>query len=492
MSPHHSNSTDESLASGHEHDERKIFEWRTIRRVDRRILPLLGLMYAVATLDGGNLGLARTAGMGDDLGLDIGSRYSLISTSFFIPYVLLQLPSNLILRYVGPRICLAFYVISWGAVQLGMAFVPSWGWLLVCRTLLGVFEAGFFSAITFIITTWYRRHEVQTRLAFFFLMTQGINAFGAILAYALSLLAGQRGLNGWQWIFIIEGAITIAFGMIAYFFIPDFPDRNNFLSAEETKFILARIDADRGDALPDDVTTDKVLKHLRDWILWTFVVMFLAATTPAYAISFFSPVILSGMGWGIRDSLLLTAPPYIFAVFVAFTFSWVSDRTQKRAIFLAVQTLITLTGSAVTGFAAESGVRYFGIFLMAAGSLGSVPSILAYSANNVVGHSKRSVSTAVISAARGVGGIMASTVFRQQDYPRYLNGLWTVIGLQIALLVTLSITTFTFHRRNVLSKRVSNPINFAPRSPPLVRLDAPGDGSNGKSYSSPSHHSAVA
>ncbi|KAL0063494.1 hypothetical protein AAF712_009588 [Marasmius tenuissimus] len=88
---------------------------------------------------------------------------------------------------------------------------------------------------------------------------------------------------------IIEGAVTIAFGMIAYFFIPDFPDRNNFLSAEETKvggaskirddFILARIDADRGDALPDDVTTDKVLKHLRDWILWAF------ATTPAYAIS---------------------------------------------------------------------------------------------------------------------------------------------------------------------------------------------------------------
>ncbi|KAK1229025.1 hypothetical protein PQX77_007926 [Marasmius sp. AFHP31] len=470
MSPHHSNSTDESLASGHEHDARKIFEWKTIRRVDRRILPLLGLMYAVATLDGGNLGLARTAGMGADLGLDIGSRYSLISTSFFIPYVLLQLPSNLILRYVGPRVCLAFYVISWGAVQLGMGFVPSWGWLLVCRTLLGVFEAGFFSAITFIITTWYRRHEVQTRLAFFFLMTQGINAFGAILAYALSLLAGKRGLNGWQWIFIIEGAVTIAFGMIAYFFIPDFPDRNNFLSAEETKFILARIDADRGDALPDEVTTDKVLRHLRDWVLWAFVVMFLAATTPAYAISFFSPVILSGMGWGVRDSLLLTAPPYIFAVgpllgshiptlivelkvFVAFTFSWVSDRTQKRAIFLAVQTLITLTGSAVTGFAVEPGVRYFGIFLMAAGSLGSVPSILAYSeqsANNVVGHSKRSVSTAVISAARGVGGIMASTV--QQDYPRYVNGLWTVIGLQVALLVTLSITTFTFNRRNVLSR----------------------------------------
>ncbi|KAF9263892.1 MFS general substrate transporter [Marasmius fiardii PR-910] len=456
--------TRESLASTVDPDDYKSFERETIRLVDRRILPLFGLMYAIATLDGGNLGLARTAEMGTDLGLDIGSRYSIVSTSFFIPYIVLQLPSNLALRYVGPRICLAFYVISWGAVQVGMGFVPTWGWLLFCRTLLGVFEAGFFSAITYIITTWYRRHEVQTRLAFFFLTTQAINAFGAILAYALSLLAGKQGLNGWQWIFIVEGSVTVLFGMVTYFYIPDFPDRNNFLTAEQTKLILDRIEGDRGDSLPDEFTAKKVLSHLGDWVLWAFVIMFLAGTTPAYAISFFSPVILTGMGWGVRDSLLLTAPPYIFAVVIAFIASWLSDRTRKRAIFLAVLTMMTLAGAAITGFASDPGVRYFGIFLTLAGSLGSVPSILAYSANNVVGQSKRSVTTAVISSSRGVGGIIASTVFRQQDYPRYLNGLWTVIGLQIGLLATLAVTTFVFSRRNRLLRKgkLSSPLEGQP------------------------------
>ncbi|KAG7093368.1 hypothetical protein E1B28_007050 [Marasmius oreades] len=456
--------TRESLVDTTDPDDYKSFERETIWLVDKRILPLFGLMYAVATLDGGNLGLARASGMGADLGLDIGSRYSLVSTCFFIPYIVLQLPSNLVLRYAGPRICLAFYVVSWGAVQVGMGFVPTWGWLLVCRTLLGVFEAGFFSAITYIITTWYRRHEVQTRLAFFFLMTQAINAFGAILAYALSLLAGRRGLNGWQWIFIVEGSVTLLFGMMTYFYIPDFPDRNNFLTARQTKLVLDRIEQDRGDSLPDNITTKKVLKHLSDWVLWAFVVMFLAGTTPAYAMSFFSPIILSGMGWGVRDSLLLTAPPYIFAVIIAFLFSWLSDKARNRAIFLAILTVITLTGAAVTGFAPNPGVRYFGIFLTLAGSLGSVPSILAYSANNVVSHSKRSVTTAVISSSRGVGGILASTVFRQQDYPRYSNGLWTVIGLQLGLLATLTITTFVFNRRNISSRKgkLSSPLEGQP------------------------------
>ncbi|KAI3598504.1 high-affinity nicotinic acid transporter [Moniliophthora roreri] len=395
------------------------FEVQTLRRVDRRLLPILGLMYAVAVIDGGNLGLARTAGMGEDLGLDIGSRYSIVSTFFFIPYILLQLPSNLILRYVGARTCIAFYVISWGAVQLGMGFVPSWGWLVVCRTLLGVFEAGFFSAVTFIITTWYRRHEVQTRLAFFYLLTQAIAGFSAILAYAISLLKGKCGLNGWRWIFIIEGAGTIAFGIVSCAFLPDFPDRNTFLTKEETKLILDRIEQDRGDALPDKVTTAKVLRHMGDPMLWAYALMFMAATMPAYAISFFSTIIISGMGWDVGSSLLLTAPPYIFAV---------SSLPQQDV----------LDASRVFWPIAR----------------------IMWSATPRC----RSVTTAVVASSRGIGGIIASTVFRQQDYPRYINGIWTMIGLQLGLLAVLGITTFVFMRRNRLSRKgkLSAPLEGQP------------------------------
>ncbi|KAG6918548.1 hypothetical protein DXG01_013638 [Tephrocybe rancida] len=208
---------------------------KTIRHVDFRMLPLLGLLYAVALIDRTNLGIARIAGMEKDLKLFVGDRYSIASCLYFIPYILLQLPSNVVLRKLGARTWLTICVGGWGVAQLGMGFVPQWGYLVLCRVFLGIFEAGFFPALVFIITTWYKRHEVQKRLAFFYLFSIFIGGFSSIFAYALTLIAPRGGLNGWQWIFIIEGIITIFLGLLTFLFVPDFPDKNRFLTTEQTK-----------------------------------------------------------------------------------------------------------------------------------------------------------------------------------------------------------------------------------------------------------------
>ncbi|RXW19666.1 hypothetical protein EST38_g6179 [Candolleomyces aberdarensis] len=192
------------------------FVQKTIRMVDWRMLPLLGLLYAVALVDRANLGIARTAGMGDDLELGAGERYSIASMIYFVPYIILQVPTNLFLRKLGAQLFLTICVVGWGAAQLGMGFVPNWGLLSLCRALLGVFEAGFFPALVFIITTWYKRHEVQKRLAVFYLSSIVIAGFSSILAYAITFLKGKGGLGGWQWIFIIEGILTIVLGIFTW------------------------------------------------------------------------------------------------------------------------------------------------------------------------------------------------------------------------------------------------------------------------------------
>ncbi|KAJ3565563.1 hypothetical protein NP233_g7554 [Leucocoprinus birnbaumii] len=231
-----------------------------------------------------NLGIARAAGMDHDLGLSIGSRYSIVSFVYFIPYTILQFPSNIILRKLGVSNWLTFCVVSWGAVQLAMGFVSSWEYLALCRVLLGAFEAGFFPALVFVITTWYTRHEVQKRLGAFYLVSILTGGFSPIFAYLLTLLGGKQGIPAWAWIFIIEGAITIFFGLVSWFFIPDFPDRNGFLTKEETKLVLERVERDRGDSVPDELTCSKIAVHLRDWKMWAFGLMYFCATVPAYAI----------------------------------------------------------------------------------------------------------------------------------------------------------------------------------------------------------------
>ncbi|KAF9012523.1 major facilitator superfamily domain-containing protein [Cyathus striatus] len=428
--------------------ERAAFERKTMRYVDWRILPLLALLYSFALIDRINLGAAFTAGMGVDLKLTVGERYNIATCLYFVPYILLQLPGNLVLRRFGVRNWLTFTVVGWGAVQLGMGFVKAWGYLTLCRILLGIFEAAFFPAMLFIISTWYKRHEVQTRIAIFYLISITMGGLSPILAWALSLLDGRQGIPGWKWIFIIEGAITLALGIVSWFFIPEFPDRNQFLTPEQTAIVLKRIDEDRGDAKPDPLTFEKVRKHLSDWTLWAYGTMFLCSTMPAYAQAYFISIILKGMGWDKTHSLLLSAPPYGPPIVLTLLASWLSDKYRHRTGFIVVPAFVCITGLLLTAFAKQNAVRYFGTFLTNAGNSATIPGILAYASNNVTSHSKRSVQSAMTVALGGIGGIMASTVFRAKDAPRYLPGLGVTIGSQVLLLIVLGITTTHFYRLN--------------------------------------------
>ncbi|KAF9049870.1 major facilitator superfamily domain-containing protein [Panaeolus papilionaceus] len=424
------------------------FVRRTLRLIDWRMLPLLGLLYSVALIDRTNLGIARIAGMELDLKLYLGERYSIASMIYFIPYILLQIPGNVILQWLGARTWLTICVVGWGVAQLGMGFVPTWGWLVFCRIWLGVFEAGFFPALVFIITTWYKRHEVQKRLAVFYLVSIVLGGFSSILAYGLAQLNGKGGLGGWAWIFVIEGIVTIVLGIITWLFVPDFPSKSKFLTPEQTKMILDRVEADRGDSLPDKTTGAKVLQHMADPVVWIMALMFMCSTMPAYAIGFFITIILGTMGYDVKMSLLLTAPPYVFAAMSCFFFAYLSDKTQRRALWLAVQNVICLVGLFITGYSNNQGARYFGLFLVNAGASGCVPGVLAYNANNITSHSKRAVSSAIVVAAGGIGGIFATMVYRQVDKPRYLPGIWATIACQFAMLACLAYTTWLFTRRN--------------------------------------------
>ncbi|KAF5348639.1 hypothetical protein D9758_006746 [Tetrapyrgos nigripes] len=306
----------------------------------------------------------------------------------------------------------------------------------------------------------YRRHEVQKRLAAFYLLSITISGFSSILAYVFSLLDGRNGIAGWSWIFIIEGAITMFLGGIGYFIMPDFPDKNTFLTAEQTALVLKRVEMDRHDSVPDPITSAKVMHHLQDWTLWAYGVMFACSTLPAYMLAYFISIILKGMGFSTTDSLLLSAPPYGPAFISAMFFAWISDKKKHRAGFIAAQALITLVGVCLTAFAQDNGVRYFGTFLINAGSSGCIPGVLSYGANNVVSQSKRAVQTALTIAFGGIGGIIASTVFREQDFPKYLPGLWVTLAAQLLLMALVGITTLHFRRLNRLARegKLSKPL----------------------------------
>lgn len=444
-------------------------EKEIIHRVDRRLLPILGLMYAVSLIDRTNMSNARIAGMQEELRLDIGERYSIALLVFFIPYFLFELPSNIVLRKVGAALWLGGITLAWGLVMMGMGFVKSWGALAALRAVLGLFEAGFFPGCVYLISCWYVRYEVQKRLAAFYLVSVLAGGFSSLLAYGLMQMDGLGGYRGWSWIFIMEGLLTILIAVAAFFLIIDFPDKllqtkHAFLSATEVEIIKHRIERDRADSEDDPLTWAKTGHHLKDWKLWVYAFLFMCSTLPSYAFSYFLPVILRiSFGYSVEKAQLLTAPPYVFAVTVAMILAFCADKAKMRGPFIAAQAVMTIIGLLVVLYAKPTGARYFGVFLGIAGCSGNVPAILAYQSNNIRGQSKRSVGSALQVGFGAIGGILASTVFREQDAPTYLYGFWATMGSQFLILVLLGITSTYFITQNKAQRegRRSEPIEGA-------------------------------
>lgn len=212
-----------------------------------------------------------------DLELYVDKRYSIALLMFFIPYFIFELPSNIVLRKVGAANWLSLIVVLWGAIMISMGFVTNWGQLTALRTVLGFFEAGFFPGCVYLVSCWYVRFEIQKRMAAFYLISVVVGGFSNILAYGLVQLKGKAGLNGWRWIFIIEGLITCLLGILAFFVIIDFPDKvrekgKKFLTEAEVEIIKGRIDRDRDDSVADPLTGAKIKKHLCDFKLWALYV----------------------------------------------------------------------------------------------------------------------------------------------------------------------------------------------------------------------------
>ncbi|KIW01781.1 uncharacterized protein PV09_06953 [Verruconis gallopava] len=438
-----------------QHAEKKL-----IRKVDRRLLPILGALYSIALIDRVNISAARISGMDQALGLSIGDRYTIALVLFFPGYMIFELPSNIVLRKVGAANWLAFIALAWGTVMLGQGFVKDYRALAACRFLLGVFEAGFFPGCVYLISVWYVRFEVQQRLAWFYLVSVFVGGWSSILAYGLIQMEGLGGLGGWQWIFVIEGLLTQVVAIGAWFIIVDFPDKATrrgkigqkpLLTEEESRFITRRIEKDRGDSIPDPLTWAKFFHHLGDWKLWAFGLMFMSTAMPAYALAYFSPVIVRGMGYSVGVTHLLSAPPVIFAVISALFISWLSDKYKVRAPGIAFQCCLAIGGLMMTAYCEKNIPRYIGLFFGYAGCQGNIPSILAYQSNNIRMQSKRAVGSALQIGLGGLGGILGSTVFRQKDAPRYVPGLWITAGLQFFILGILSCTTLYF---SIMNRRV--------------------------------------
>lgn len=313
-----------------------------------------------------------------------------------------------------------------------MGFVKTWQQLSALRALLGMFEATLFPGAAYLVSCWYPRRKMASRMTYFFIGAMFLQSFSGILSWGISHLHGRNGLHGWQWIFIIYGLLTIAIGLGAILLIVDFPDKASFLSEEQRLMVTTRIERDRRDAVYDKLTVAKVLKHLTDWRIWMFGLFFCAAAMVIYALAYFLPVILAGMGFDNKMSLILTTPPSIYSAVPAIIFAKLADRFKLRMHMVALNAIITVVGICMFSQLSKNqlAARYAGVFLATGGCQASVPLITSWSQTCIRSQSKRAVMSATVVAWGGIGGILASVTFMQKEAAKgYPTGIWLTVGL---------------------------------------------------------------
>ncbi|KAL4975307.1 major facilitator superfamily domain-containing protein [Aspergillus desertorum] len=381
-------------------EQRKI-----IHRVDRPLVTITGAAYCISLMDRANVSIAAIAG--------------------------------------------------WGACLIGFAYSPDWRALTDLRAVLGILEAGFFPGAVYLLSGWYSRYEVQKRYSFFYLIGCFASALSGILAYGFSQMAPLQGLSGWQWIFVMQGMLTFFVGILCMIFVVDFPGKGyntwGFLTERECAFILRRLDRDRPDANPEPFNLIKFLRPALDLKTWGFAFIFFSITTVAHTASRTSPIILrDNMGFSVAEAQCLTAPPHALAGILMVITSWVAD------------SVLALIGLPILGFAKSAAVRYCGVFLTTAGANANIPASMACQANNIRGQWTRAFASAALVAFGGIGGIAGSLVFRSQDAPDYIPGIWAVIACQLCLLIVVGALCLYFWISNRKADRGEKIIEGSP------------------------------
>ncbi|KAF9575050.1 hypothetical protein EC968_004547 [Mortierella alpina] len=271
-------------------------ERTVVRKLDRNLLPLLGILYLFSYLDRVNIGNAKLFGLEEAVHLT-NDQYNIALAAFFLAYCIFEMPSNWILIRVGPQTWIPILMFVWGGISLALAWVTSFPTLLIARFALGTAEAGFVPGVLFYLTLFYKRSEHSLRISIFLCFNILAGAFGGLLAAAISRLSGALGLQGWQWIFIIEAIPTILLAILTWLIMSPSPEAATFLTKDERIYAANRVLMD-SDVRPSEGASWRQTKAaLSDYRIYILCLAGILLHMPVSGVVLSMPTLVAEMGF---------------------------------------------------------------------------------------------------------------------------------------------------------------------------------------------------
>ena len=427
-------------------------EAAVVRKLDRKLVLFLALLYMLSFLDRSNIGNARIAGLEQDLSLS-SSQYDWLLTAFYITYIAFEW-MIMLYRILPAHIYISICVLAWGLIASMQSLCTSFGSLLVLRGILGITEAAFGPGVPYYMTFFYKRSELAYRVGLQISAAPLATSFASSLAWVIVKLSQGGPIASWRVLFLVEGFPSILTAVAAWYWIPDSPAKARYLNARERKVASMRLQSEQhstsqsGESsssatgiagLVQRLHLDEVLATIRDPKSYLTALMFLSVNVSFSSLPVFLPTIINSMSFSPLASQALAAPPYLCAFAVVLVVGWYSDKIpNSRSLFLmgvALLSALSYAGIALAGYLHESigvagsiTIRYVAVFGAAMGLFSSVTLIITWTLNNQATSTAKGTGLTILNIVGQCGPLIGVHLFPKSAGPFYISGMAVCAG----------------------------------------------------------------
>ncbi|GJJ12926.1 hypothetical protein Clacol_007173 [Clathrus columnatus] len=429
-------------------------------RLDLRLMPMIALIFIMNYIDRTAVTAARLQGLEEDLGLSdiqydtvVAILYSIQVRLFVFNIILILKPID----YQRPSWYIGICVILWGITSALTGITHNYAGILACRVFIGLPEAAFYPGAIYLLSRWYTRKQLAFRSAILYCGLLISNAFGSLIAAGiLSNLDGKRGIRAWRWLFIIEGAITVTIGIITIFVLPNYPHNTSWLSPEESRLAQVRLAEEAGEADSDgseDSAWSGLKMALKDIKVPLFMIMTCSQLLGLSFVNFF-PTLAATLGFNTTNTLLIAAPPWIFASVVCCVNALHADRTGERFFHIAGWWWVVIIGYIIGLSTLVVGGRYVSMFLMASGYAGfALTMVWVSNPPQAVPRppAKRAAAIGLANGFGNIGNLIGSFIWKVQWGPAYHQSMIiSICALVLATALSLVIRQILVHENKTL------------------------------------------
>ncbi|CAI4538009.1 BDM_1a_G0025930.mRNA.1.CDS.1 [Saccharomyces cerevisiae] len=389
-----------------------------LRKIDLYLQPIIWALYTLQYMDKVTNNYAGVMGIQKDLGL-AANEFSWLGTAFYLAYLGGEFPLSRLLQKLPYVKTLSACIVIWGIVLCTHSAVKNGAGIIVARVFLGIFESSITPGFVILTSQWYRREEHFARIAYWF-SCNGLGAIiGGSIAYGLAHHAESYSLKSWKILFIITGLLSIFFGVLFYFYVPENPSKAWFLSEEERLYQVQRIRSNQQGFGSKKFKKYQLIEVFKDVRLYIYIIWGLTAQIPNGGLGSFGSILLhETLGYSSEKALLMGLPQGAVQIASGIIAGYIATKTGKRILVGVGCCSITLIGTCLLAFTKPAHSRLAGYYIFAFYAIGMV-TILASITSDAAGHTKKVTTSALFLISYCIGNVIGPQTFRASDAPEY-------------------------------------------------------------------------